>query len=171
MSGRSGINLTKDASGLEIVTAYSDGSADNRKGVKNGGWGAVVMCGNHKVERYGGSYINTTSARMEIRGLLEVMRMMKRPVKLTVHIDNQYVVNTIAKGWLFRWMRQGILHEKANSDLWELVFEEFKRLGGHENVQLKWVKGHNGHTHNERADDLAALGRSLKQTIDCRTES
>jgi len=78
--------------------------------------------------------------------------------------DSQYLVNAIEQGWARRWQSHNWWRNRQeraiNPDLWERLLSLVDK---HE-VRFKWVRGHAGHSENERADELArtaALGKHL----------
>lgn len=134
------------------VTLITDGSALGNPGP--GGWACIMTTGKATKELSGGAP-HTTNNRMEIMGLLEGLKALKRPCRVHVISDSRYVIDSIEKGWLHGWAKRGwIKADKKpakNADLWAEVLQ---LLGVH-NLRFTWVKGHNGHPLNERADELA----------------
>jgi ribonuclease HI len=133
---------------LPEVTIYTDGSCQPNPG--HGAWAAllvfVVPSTGEVVEREISGYEHqTTSVRMEIAAAVYALRALKGPCVVTLHSDSLLVVNCGPK----RWKR------KANLDLWA-QFDEAAR--GHE-LTTKHVKGHSGHSENERVDQLAEKTR------------
>lgn len=143
------------------VIIYSDGSCNNFRS-NCGGYGLVVIRGDEIRQYCGGSYFNTTSARMEIMGALMGLKKVKTGESVEMFIDNEYVVNTLSKGWIFNWEKTKY-RGKKNVDLWQRFLLEYRRLGG--KVKLTWVRGHNGTFENELADQLAAQGASRSVKI------
>lgn len=170
---------TRSTHQLTRVNAYSDGSCDNSKtraNARKGGIGVIMSITDGvslEWKRYSeGQYLETTSARMEIRGLLRILEESPIPCNLTAYIDNQYVCYTISKGWLFNWISQGILDEKQNSDLWKEVlsiYDKHKVAGSV--ITINWIKGHDGNILNETVDLLANEGRKNGELrIICREQ-
>ena len=158
--------MTKD-----IITIYTDGSGDNKK--KDGGFGIVLIYKEEEVYYQSDKYINTSSARMEIRGALKALQLIenkKLPVEL--YCDNQYVVNSIAKGWAYKWesekWRDSASNfpntKRKNHDLFIQLLAEIRKFK--KMPQFIWVKGHNGHEHNEICDILAGEARKSDIIID-----
>ena len=142
----------------EIVDIYTDGACSGNPGP--GGWGAILRLGtsegSKEREIYGGER-DTTNNRMELTAVIEALRALKRPVHARVHTDSQYVQKGITEwihGWKKRGWRTADKQPVKNADLWRLLDEEAAR---HE-VEWFWVRGHNGHVENERADVLARRG-------------
>lgn len=142
------------------ITIYTDGSCNN-KTHDHGGYGIIILNG-HERRYCGGSYKDTTSARMEIMGVVKALEKCEEGDDITVHLDNEYVVNALSQGWVFRWEYSNFVGKK-NKDLWQLFLIQYRRLMG--KVQLKHVPGHKGDFYNEIADKLARLGAIKKIKI------
>jgi ribonuclease HI len=150
----------------EVVTIYSDGSCNNHD--KNrGGYGLVVIRGEEVRQYCGGSYFNTTSARMEILGAIQALKKVEVGEIVEVFIDNEYVVNALDKRWVFNWERTNF-RGKKNVDLWKRFLIEYRRLYG--KVKLTWIRGHDGNYFNELADALASMGANKELQIKDRQE-
>ena len=138
----------------EIVEIYTDGACKGNPGI--GGWGALLRCGGRTREIYGGERL-TTNNRMELMGVIRALEALKKPSRLRVHTDSQYVQLGISR-WIHDWKRRGwrTADRKPvkNEDLWRRLEE----LAGQHDIEWIWVKGHAGHDGNERADELANLG-------------
>jgi ribonuclease HI len=97
----------------------------------------------------------STNNRMEIMGLLEGLRALKRPTHVQAHVDSSYVMKAFTDRWLDGWQRRGWVNSQkkpvANRDLWEelLVAAEPHRL------EFTKVRGHSGVALNELVDELA----------------
>ena len=137
---------------LPEVTIYTDGACLGNPGP--GGYGAVLIHGDKRKELSGG-YRRTTNNRMEIMGAIAALEALKKPCKVTLYSDSQYVVNAIEKGWAKRWRAKGWKRndkEKAvNPDLWARLLDLCERY----DVEFRWLRGHSGHVENERCDVLA----------------
>ncbi len=137
---------------LKKVELFADGACSGNPGP--GGWGTILRFGTAEKELSGGA-ADTTNNRMEITAVLEGLRALKYPCSVTVTTDSQYVFNSITKGWAESWKKNGWVKKDKkpalNADLWEALLAE---LGKH-SVEFKWIKGHNGHSENERCDALA----------------
>lgn len=139
---------------MQQVTIYSDGACKGNPGP--GGWGAVLVAGTHEKELFGGEP-NTTNNRMELTAVIEALKALKRPCRIDVYTDSQYVQKGISewvKGWKARGWKTAERKPVKNADLWQTLDE---LANGHE-VVWHWVRGHNGHPGNERADALANRG-------------
>lgn len=146
---------------MAVVQIYTDGSCNNATH-NSGGYGIVMISEDGVRHWCGGSYVNTTSARMEILAILRALEKCNAGDDIIVYSDNQYAVNTLAKGWIFKWQQQNFRARK-NCDLWKKFMIEYNRLGG--KVELRWVRGHAGDEYNEMADALAAMGAQRESRI------
>lgn len=138
----------------QIVDIYTDGACSGNPGP--GGWGAILRVGAAEKEMFGGEK-ETTNNRMEMMAVIEALRALKRPVKARVHTDSQYVQKGISE-WMAGWKRRGWKtadkQPVKNVDLWQALDAEASK----HDLEWLWVRGHNGHPENERADALARRG-------------
>jgi ribonuclease HI len=145
--------MTETNEGAPVII-YSDGACSGNPGP--GGWGALLIWGDKRKELSGGEAL-TTNNRMELRAATEALDALKRPCKVELHTDSQYVRNGIMQ-WIHRWKANGWRtagkEPVKNEDLWRRLDEATKR----HQVDWRWVKGHAGHVENERADALAREG-------------
>jgi ribonuclease HI len=136
------------------VVIYTDGACRGNPGP--GGWGALLIFGENRKEICGGE-LTTTNNRMELMAAIQALDALKRPCKVELHTDSQYVRTGITewlRGWKARGWKTADKKPVKNDDLWKQLDEARAR---HE-VEWRWVKGHNGHELNERADALARQG-------------
>jgi ribonuclease HI len=136
------------------VVIHTDGACSGNPGP--GGWGAILDYNGTRKELSGGE-AHTTNNRMEITAAVEALNALTRPCKVSMHVDSQYVKDGITK-WIHGWKKNGwkTADKKPvkNTELWQALDEAIKR---HE-ISWHWVKGHDGHADNERADELAREG-------------
>ena len=134
------------------VTIYTDGGCVFNPGP--GGYGAVLLCGEHRRELSAG-FRKTTNNRMEIMAAIAGLEALKRPCSVVIWSDSQYLVNAIELGWAKRWKSHSWWRNRderaLNPDLWERLLE----LCAIHQVHFRWLRGHAGHEHNERCDALA----------------
>jgi len=136
------------------VTIFTDGACSGNPGP--GGWGAILISGAHEREICGGEPA-TTNNRMELMAAIQALETLKRPCKVEVHTDSQYLRKGITEwisGWKARGWRTADKKPVKNEDLWKRLDAARAR----HTVDWRWVKGHNGHELNERADGLANKG-------------
>lgn len=114
----------------------------------------MLESGRHRKELSGGEPA-TTNNRMELRAAIEALAVLTKPCAIDLHTDSQYVRNGITK-WLAGWKKNGwktaSKQPVKNEDLWRALDATASR---HE-IQWHWVKGHAGHTENERCDQLCS---------------
>lgn len=138
----------------EKIDIYSDGACKGNPGP--GGWGALLVSGGHRKEICGGE-LDTTNNRMEMIAVIRALEQIKRPSRVRVHTDSQYVQKGVSEwmdGWKRRNWRKADGKPVKNQDLWRAL----DALGSTHTIEWKWVKGHAGHPENERADALANQG-------------
>lgn len=137
---------------MKTVTIYADGACSGNPGP--GGWGAILLYGEHKKELSGGEP-NTTNNRMELLGVISALELLKEPCQVELFSDSKYVIDALSKGWATGWRARG--WKKAdkkpalNQDLWArlLPLTEMHKMVYH------WVKGHGENQYNNRCDELA----------------
>jgi ribonuclease HI len=136
------------------VVIHTDGACSGNPGP--GGWGVVLDYNGVRKELSGGA-AETTNNRMEIQAAVEALTALKRACTVEMHVDSQYVKDGITK-WIFGWKRNGwkTADKKPvkNMELWQALDAAIQR----HDISWHWVKGHDGHPENERADELARLG-------------
>jgi ribonuclease HI len=103
---------------------------------------------------------DTTNNRMAIRSALEPLRALKGPSRVVFTTDSRYLVDAMTE-WVHGWSARGWKRktgEVENLELWRALLPVASR----HQLQWRWVKGHNGHPHNEYANHLATTA-ALKQ--------
>ena len=149
---------------MNSIDIYTDGACKGNPGP--GGWGVFLKSGTTEKELCGGAR-ETTNNRMEMTAVIEALKALKRPCRVTLHVDSQYVLKGMTEwltGWKARGWRTASKEPVKNVDLWQQM-DALVNSGGHE-IVWRWVRGHNGDPGNERADQLAnrgvdkALGRA-----------
>lgn len=132
------------------ITLITDGSCQlPNNGTTPGGWSAILRCG-ERYKELSGRTDRTTNNRMELTGVLQGLRSILFPSKVTVRTDSRYVITVCeSTGWKYRDGKK----KKApkNYDLIEQIMELMER----HKVAFEWVKGHAGDGDNERCDYLA----------------
>ncbi len=140
------------------ITLYSDGSSLGNPGP--GGYGGILEYQGKRKE-YSGAEPHTTNNRMELRGVIEGLKLLKEPCQVEVISDSSYVTKAINE-WLPGWVKKEFKKVK-NPDLWK----EYLEVSAPHQVKGTWVRGHNGHPENERCDTLA---REAAETIKEQTQ-
>lgn len=130
------------------IFLYTDGAASGNPGP--GGFGVVLKCANHRKEISGG-FSCTTNNRMELMAVIVGLEAIQwENAVVEVWSDSTYVVKALTEGWLENWVKKGFKKVK-NVDLWTRFLPLYRR----HRVTFHWLKGHAGHTENERCDALA----------------
>ena len=136
------------------VEIYTDGACRGNPGP--GGWGALLISGEHRKTMHGGE-AETTNNRMELMAAIEALNALKNGQPVVLYTDSKYVMDGI-NSWLPNWKKRGWKTKSRkpvkNKDLWQALDEAVQR---HE-IKWVWVKGHNGNPGNEAADALANRG-------------
>ncbi len=139
------------ASEAKRVAIYTDGACSGNPGP--GGWGAILVYGAVEKELSGGE-AETTNNRMELTAAIAALESLKRPCAADLYTDSRYVMDGITQ-WIHSWKQRGwktaSREAVKNADLWRRLDEARER----HTVRWHWVRGHNGHDMNERADALA----------------
>jgi ribonuclease HI len=137
-----------------VVEVFTDGACKGNPGP--GGWGAWLHWAGREKELFGGEP-HTTNNRMELTAVIRALQALKRPSRVRLHTDSQYVKNGITvwiRDWRKRGWRTADRKPVKNEDLWR----ELDELASRHEVKWVWVRGHSGHQGNERADALANRG-------------
>ena len=141
---------------MKEVILYTDGACSGNPGP--GGYGAILIHNGVEKEISGGE-ANTTNNKMEMLAVIKGLEMLKEPCSVSVYSDSAYVVNSIEKGWIYSWKKNGWRKadkkEVKNVDLWERLL---KQMEIHDVKFLK-VKGHSTDELNNRCDRLAVKER------------
>lgn len=131
---------------MKKVRLFSDGSSLGNPGP--GGYGGILRY-NQTQKRYSGGEANTTNNRMELKGVIEGLKLLNQPCEVEVVSDSSYVVNAINE-WLQNWVKKDFKKVK-NVDLWK----EYLAVAKPHKINGTWVKGHAGHEENEECDKMA----------------
>ena len=144
---------------MHNLFAYTDGACSGNPGP--GGWGVLLVARNQNQiikerELFGGQE-DTTNNQMELLAAISALEALDRPSKIKIITDSSYVKNGVTQ-WLENWKKNkwktASKKSVKNAELWRRLDQARSR---HE-VIWEWVKGHDGHPENERADELARKG-------------
>lgn len=143
------------------IEIFTDGACSGNPGP--GGWGALLRWRGHEKE-LSGYEPQTTNNRMELMAAIMALESLKRPTRIRLTTDSKYLVDGVTQ-WLAGWEKRGWkTADKSpvkNRDLWERL----NRARAPHDTKYIWVRGHDGHVENERAD---ALARAAIRTEDGR---
>jgi ribonuclease HI len=149
------VTITPGPTSAETVEIWTDGGCKPNPGP--GGWAAVMRF--KGVEReLSGANEATTNNRMELTAATMALETLKRPCRVVLHTDSQYVRNGVTRwhrGWVRRNWRNSAGDPVANMDLWRRLLDAAK---AHE-IEWLWVRGHSGNPMNDRVDRLATEAR------------
>lgn len=140
---------------MDHVEMFTDGACSGNPGP--GGWGVVLRSKNTEKE-LSGAEKDTTNNRMEMMAVIAGLEALKRACRVTITTDSQYVMKGMTEwlpGWKARNWRTASKQPVKNADLWQRLEKAIQR----HQVEWQWVRGHNGHAENERADQLAVAAR------------
>ena len=142
---------------MKSVEAFTDGGCRGNPGP--GGWGVILRFGDHERE-LNGSEPETTNNRMELLAAISALQALSEPCRVVLTTDSTYVKDGITK-WIKNWKANGwrtaAKKPVKNQDLWQMLDAQCS----HHQVEWRWVKGHAGHSENERADTLANAAMDL----------
>jgi ribonuclease HI len=137
---------------MKKVEIYTDGACSGNPGA--GGWGAVLMYGEHKIE-ISGFEKETTNNKMELNAALEALKKLKEPCEVNLYSDSAYLINAFTQGWIEKWIKNGWKRNKneevKNVELWK----ELVSLSDYHKIKWIKVKGHADNEYNNRCDKLA----------------
>lgn len=137
---------------MNRVAIFTDGACKGNPGP--GGWGALLRMGTVEKELVGAEPL-TTNNRMEMTAVIRALQALTRPCEVDLYSDSKYVIDGITK-WIHGWQKKGWLNAQKkpvlNADLWCEMLEAARP----HTITWHWVRGHDGHTENERVDRLAS---------------
>ncbi len=143
---------------MKKVEIYTDGACSNNPG--KGGWAAILIYNGHEKVISGGE-LDTTNNRMELKSIIEALKILKEKCEVTIYSDSAYAINPFIKNWIYDWIKNNWKNSEKNEiknvDLWKLLLEQ---VNSHI-VSFVKVKGHSDNEFNNRCDKLARKEISL----------
>ena len=137
---------------------FTDGSAIGNPGP--GGWGVVVIQGNNRWE-LSGAHPWTTISEMELVAAVEALRSVGGRARIELHSDSEYLIYGM-RVFVSRWQRHGWRNRRGTQLHHRELWEELTALNARLRIRWIWIRGHNGHRYQSRADELAyEAARSL----------
>ncbi|WP_456399449.1 ribonuclease HI [Persephonella sp.] len=136
---------------MKKVKIFTDGSSLGNPGP--GGWCAILKYNRHQKILKGGKE-NTTNSEMEIKAVLEALKVLKEPCEVELYSDSEYVVNTI-KNWIHNWAKNGWKSSKKKEISHKNMWKEIYNLMNIHKIHPVWIKAHAGHEENELCDKIA----------------
>ena len=138
--------------GNKHIIIYTDGACSGNPGP--GGWGSILMFGEHKKE-ISGFQEHTTNNVMELTAVIEALKLLKEPCEVEIYSDSAYVVNAFLQGWVANWLKRNWKTADGspvkNQELWKELYE-FTTI---HQITFHKVKGHADNQWNNRCDELA----------------
>jgi len=135
------------------VEIYADGACSGNPGV--GGYGVILRSGTREKE-LSGCDPRTTNNRMELTAIIKALEALKKPCRLKVYTDSNYVVQGMT-AWIFTWLKNNWKNSQKkdviNKDLWMKLLD----LSNLHDIKWQWIKGHGNNPDNERCDKLAKV--------------
>ena len=131
---------------MKKINIFTDGSSLGNPG--EGGYCAILRY-KDKEKIIKGSKKEATNNQMELTAVIEALKALKEPCKITLYSDSNYVVRGINE-WIENWIKKEFKGVK-NSDLWR----EYIDVSSPHNINAVWIKAHNGHIENEKCDKIA----------------
>lgn len=148
---------------MKQVEVYTDGACRGNPG--RGGYGVVLKYHDFRKEMSLG-FRRTTNNRMEVLAVIAALEALKEPCILTIYSDSRYLIDTMEKGWLDRWRKNGWKNKTGDSvkniDLWRRLFVAKIR----HRCKFIWVKGHAENPENNRCDELATTAADGENLLD-----
>lgn len=133
-----------------MIEIYCDGGYSQLH--KVGSYG-VVLVGKRTLE-FSAAIPDASIARMELLGAIVAIESVKKTSRITVVSDSRYLVdgaNIHLTKWKANDWRTCQSTRVSNKDLWLRLLACCAKHA----IIWEWVKGHSGHSQNERADFLA----------------
>lgn len=150
------------------VEMYTDGACSGNPGT--GGYGTILrykdISGKWHEKELTAGYKHTTNNRMELLAVIAGLEALKKPCKVKITSDSKYFIDAFEQKWLDSWQRNNwktaAKKPVKNVDLWQRMITAMKP----HDIELIWVKGHNGHEFNERCDELAVNSSKGEQLLE-----
>lgn len=147
------VEKNKNLAKQQEFKIYTDGACLGNPGP--GGYAAYILNNDLKeLKTVSGSEKNSTNNRMELKAVIEALKVIPKSTKVELYSDSSYVLNGLSS-WLKGWKKNGwktaSKKEVANQDLWQ----QLDKVSSNFELVYKKVKGHSGDQYNEKADQLA----------------
>jgi ribonuclease HI len=131
---------------------FTDGSCSGNPGP--GGWGAVRVQDGEIVAAKHGHDPETTNNRMELCAMIAGLEMVDPGEAAAIYTDSQLVVNTLVE-WAAGWEKRGWQRKDGEVANLELVQRAWALKKQRPEVEIRWIKAHDGSRWNEYADALS----------------
>ena len=148
-----------------LVEMYTDGACSG-----NPGAGGILRfkdsTGKYHEKELTAGYKLTTNNRMELLAVIVGLEALKKPCKVRITSDSKYFIDAFEQKWIDSWQKNNwktaAKKPVKNVDLWQRLLLAMKP----HDIDLVWVKGHNGHEFNERCDELAVNSSKSENLLD-----
>jgi ribonuclease HI len=140
---------------MDHVEIFTDGACSGNPGP--GGWGTILRAKGQEKELSGGEK-QTTNNQMEMMAVIVGLEALTRPCQVKVTTDSQYVLKGMTEwmaGWKAKNWKTSTKKPVKNVELWQRL----DKAAQQHKIEWQWVRGHQGHPENERADKLAVEAR------------
>lgn len=144
---------------LDVVEIYTDGSL--RGNPKTGGWAFLIIAPFMFLGKAGYTEIATNNTE-EIRSAIMALEHLPQTSKpVVLYSDSQYVIKSMTEWWK-GWAKNGFVTASKKPVKNLEMLKKLRKLVQKHNVQMKWVKGHNGNPRNELVDKMAGKAADTK---------
>lgn len=151
-----------------LVEMYTDGACSGNPGA--GGYGTILRFkdskGKYHEKELTAGYKLTTNNRMELLAVIVGLEALNKPCKVRITSDSKYFIDAFEQKWIESWQKNNwktaAKKPVKNVDLWQRLLVAMKP----HDIDLVWVKGHNGHEFNERCDELAVNSSKSENLLD-----
>ena len=155
-----------------FVEMYTDGACSGNPGA--GGYGTILRykdtTGKYHEKELTAGYKLTTNNRMELLAVIVGLEALKKPCKIKITSDSKYFIDAFEQKWIDNWQKNNWKTSSKkpvkNVDLWQRLINA---MTPHD-IELVWVKGHNGHEFNERCDTLAVNSSKSDNLLEDKTK-
>ena len=137
---------------MKKVEIYTDGACSNNPG--KGGWAAILIYNGHEKVISGGE-LDTTNNRMELKSIIEALKILKEKCEVTIYSDSAYAINPFIKNWIYDWIKNNWKTSGKDPVKNKEVWQELYELTKIHNVKFIKVKGHSDNEFNNRCDEMA----------------
>jgi ribonuclease HI len=133
------------------VEIFTDGACRGNPGP--GGWAALLRKGDTE-KMISGAQETSTNNQMELMAAIQGLEQLKKPVRVTLTTDSQYVRQGITQ-WIAGWKRNGWMTSQKKPVKIKELWQRLDAAVAEHQVEWLWVKGHSGHRENEMVDQAA----------------
>lgn len=133
------------------ITIYTDGACDLHAENRPGGWAAILRATDEhgkalKETVISGGAEHTTNNQMELTAVIEGLKRLLSPSRVTIVTDSRYVIDIASE----------IKRMRRNAALWD----DFTAASADHQIEWVYIEGHSGHRFNERCDKLAVAEKN-----------